>query len=208
MGRVRLSVPNEAADFLVAPVLSEFLERYPEVEIEISVSNRLIDVVEGGFDAGIRYGGTVPEDMIAQRVSADFQWIVTAAPSYIERFGRPMHPDDLLSHRGVRIRIGDERVYRWEFERGDMELAIDVPGPLTVDEGQVAMAAVRRGAALMYVPDFMVAQDVRDGVLTTVLDEWACSGPGLHVYYSSRRQVPAALRLFVDLLRELRPLGL
>jgi DNA-binding transcriptional LysR family regulator len=208
MGRVRLSVPKEAADFLVAPVLPAFLERYPEVEVEISVNNRLIDVVEGGYDAGIRYGGTVPEDMIAQRVSADFRWIVVAGRAYIKRFGRPMHPDDLSAHRGVRIRIGDERLYRWEFERADEELAVDVPGALTVDEGQIALTAVRQGAALMYVPDFMVAQDMKEGVLTSVLDDWGASGPGFHVYHSSRRQVPAALRLFIDLLRELRPLGL
>ena len=208
MGRVRLSVPNEAADFLVSPVLPTFLERYPEVEIEISVSNRLIDVVEGGFDAGIRYGGTVPEDMIAQRVSADFRWVVVAAPAYLARFGTPDHPGALHGHRGVRIRIGDERIYRWEFERGGEDLAVEVPGALTVDQGQVALNAVRQGAALMYVPDFMVARDLRDGLLATVLDDWAAPGPGLHVYYTSRRQVPAGLRLFVDLLRELRPLGL
>ena len=208
MGRVRLSVPNEAADFLVAPVLPVFLERYPDVEIEISVSNRLIDVVEGGFDAGIRYGGTVPEDMIAQRVSADFRWIVVSGPAYIERCGRPMHPEDLLTHRGIRVRIGDERIYRWEFEHDGAEFAVDVPGALTVDQGQVALEAVRRGAALMYVPDFMVEQDLKKGLLTTILDDWVAPGPGLHVYYSSRRQVPSALRLFVDLLREMRPLGL
>jgi DNA-binding transcriptional LysR family regulator len=208
MGRVRLSVPTEAADFLVAPVLPSFLQRYPDVEIEISVSNRLIDVVEGGFDAGIRYGGTVPEDMIAQRLAPDFRWVVVAAPAYLERFGTPAHPDDLQRHRGVRIRTGDDRIYRWEFERGEEERAVDVPGSLTVDQGQVALTAVERGSALMYVPDFMVARPVKDGVLTTVLDDWAASGPGLHIYYSSRRQLPAALRLFIELVRELRPLGM
>lgn len=206
MGRIRLSVPNEAADFLVGPVLPTFLERYPDVEIEISVSNRMIDVVEGGFDAGIRYGGTVPEDMIAQRLAPDFRWVVVAAPAYLARFGAPTHPHDLLSHRAVRVRTGDDRLYRWEFERGEEELTVDVPGALTVDQGQVAMAAVKQGAALMYAADFMVAQAVRDGELATVLDDWAAAGPGFHIYYSSRRQVPAALRLFVDLVRELRPL--
>ena len=206
-GRVRLSVPTDAADHLVAPVLPVFLERYPEVEIEVSVSNRMIDVVGGGFDAGIRYGGTVPEDMIAQRLAPDFRWVVVAAPAYLARFGRPTHPNDLSQHRCVRIRIGDDRMYRWEFERGDEELAIDVPGALTVDQGEVALTALREGSALMYLPDFAVAQSVRDGVLTTVLDDWAAHGPGFHVYYSSRRQLPAALRLFIDLVRELRPLS-
>jgi DNA-binding transcriptional LysR family regulator len=208
MGRIRLSVPTEAAEFLVGPVMATFLERYPDVEIEISVSNRMIDVIDSGFDAGIRYGGTVPEDMIAQRLSADIRWLVVAAPAYLERFGVPAHPDDLHAHRCIRIRIGDERIYRWEFERGDEQLEIDVPGALIVDQGEVGLAAVKQGAGLMYVAEPMVRQLLEDGVLRTVLADWAPVGPGFHVYYSGRRQVPAALRLFIDLVRELRPLGL
>jgi DNA-binding transcriptional LysR family regulator len=208
MGRIRLSVPTEAADYLVAPVMATFLERYPDVEIEISVSNRMIDVVESGFDAGIRYGGTVPEDMIAQRLSADVRWIVVASPAYLERFGAPVHPNDLLAHRCIRLRIGDDSIYRWEFERGDEQLEVSVPGALIVDQGQFALTAVKDGAGLIYACEPMVRQALRDGVLCTVLDDWAPLGPGFHIYYSSRRQVPAALRLFIDLVRELRPLGL
>jgi DNA-binding transcriptional LysR family regulator len=208
MGRIRLSVPTEAANFLVGPVMATFLERYPDVEIEISVSNRMIDVIDSGFDAGIRYGGTVPEDMIAQRLSADISWLVVAAPAYLQRFGVPAHPNDLQAHRCVRIRIGDERIYRWEFERGDEQLEVNVPGALIVDQGEFGLAAVTQGAGLMYVAEPMVRQLLQDGVLRTVLDDWAPVGPGFHIYYSSRRQVPAALRLFIDLVRELRPLGL
>jgi DNA-binding transcriptional LysR family regulator len=181
VGRIRLSVPTEAADFVVGPVLPIFLERYPDVEIEISVSNRMIDVIDSGFDAGIRHGGTVPEDMIAQRLAPDFRWVVVAAPAYLERFGRPAHPSELQNHRGVRIRIGDESIYRWELERGEEQIAIDVPGSLLIDQGHVALPAVKQGSALMYVPDFMVAQSIREGALTTVLDDWAAAGPGLHM---------------------------
>ena len=208
MGRVRLSVPNEAADHLVAPVLATFLERYPEVEIEISVSNRMIDVIESGYDAGIRYGGTVPEDMVAQRLSADLRWLVVASPAYVEQFGAPAHPGELQAHRCIRIRVGDDRIYRWEFERGDETLEVNAPGALIVDQGQVALTAVKAGAGLMYAWEPMVRQALLDGTLRTVLDEWTPPGPGLYIYYSSRRQVPAALRLFIDLVRELRPLGL
>lgn len=207
-GRVRLSVPTEAAQFLIGPVMATFLDRYPEIEIELSVNNRMIDVVEGGFDAGIRYGGTVPQDMIAQRLSADIRWLVVAAPSYLERHGAPLHPDDLQAHRCVRIRIGDDSIYRWEFERGDEKFEVNVQGGLTVDQGQIGLAAVKDGAGLMYVADPMVREYLRDGTMRTVLDDWAPHGPGFHAYYSSRRQVPAALRLFIDHVRELRPLGL
>ena len=74
------------------------------------MSNRIIDVIDGGFDGGIRYGGTVPEDMIAQRLSADIRWVVVASPAYLERFGRPAHPDDLQAHRCVRIGTCDDRI--------------------------------------------------------------------------------------------------
>lgn len=208
MGRVRLSVPNDAADHLVAPVLATFIERYPDVELEVSVSNRMIDVIEGGYDAGIRYGGTVPEDMIALRLSADIRWIVIAAPSYLERFGAPAHPNDLASHRCIRIRIGDDSIYRWEFEKGDQQHAIAAPGSLVVDDGRLGVAAALQGAGLMYVADTMVREELAAGRLATVLEDWSPVGGGYHIYYSSRRQVPAALRLFIDLVRELQPLGL
>jgi len=201
-------VPTDAADYLVAPVLAEFQARYPDVEIEVSVSNRMIDVIDAGYDAGIRYGGTVPEDMIVQRLAADMQWLVVASPDYLERFSVPLHPSDLLGHRCIRIRIGDDRVYRWEFERGDQHLEIAAPGSVIVDDGRLGLAAVERGAGLMYVSSPMAARGLANGTLRTVLDDWSPKGPGFHIYYSSRRQVPAALRLFIDLVRELRPLGL
>jgi DNA-binding transcriptional LysR family regulator len=208
MGRIKLSVPTEAASFLIGPVMATFMARYPDVEIEISVSNRMIDVTEGGFDAGIRYGGTVPEDMITQRLSRDIRWVVVGAPSYLAQHGTPTHPNDLLHHRCIRIRIGDDSIYRWEFERATEHLAIDVPGALIVDHGEVALAAVREGAALLYAADPMVEDDLETGVLRTVLADWSPLGPGFHIYYSSRRQIPVALRLFIELVREMQPLGM
>jgi DNA-binding transcriptional LysR family regulator len=208
MGRVRLSVPADAADHLVAPVLPTFIERYPDIEIEISVSNRMIDVIESGYDAGIRYGGTVPEDMVAQRLSADIQWQVVCSPGYLERHGAPEHPRDLRSHRCIAIRIGDDSLYRWEFERGGEALDVSVRGGLIVDDGRLGLAAALRGAGLMYVSGPMVKDALAGGRLVTVLDDWMTSGPAYHIYYSSRRQVPAALRLFIDLVREMRPVGL
>jgi DNA-binding transcriptional LysR family regulator len=208
MGRVKLSVPTEAATYLVGPVMATFLERYPDVEIEVSINNHLIDVIDGGFDAGIRYGGTVPEDMIAQRLSRDVRWLVVAAPSYLERHGTPGHPDDLLNHRCIRIRIGDDRIYRWEFERGTEKVEVNVPGTLVVDQGVVGLAAAKEGAGLMYVCDPMVRDLLDQGLLRTVLDDWAPMGPGFHIYYSSRRQMPEALRLFIELVRDLKPMGM
>lgn len=207
-GRIRLNVAVEAANLLLAPVLPTFVERYPDVELDIVASNRMVDVTEAGFDAGIRYGGTVPEDMIAQRLSADVRWVVAASPDYLDRFGVPEHPNDLLQHRCISNRLGDDRVYRWELERDGEELEVAVPTSITVDLAETGLIAVLAGVGLMYFPEPLVAPYVADGRLQLVLPDWVSLGDGFHIYYSSRHQVPTGLRLLIDLIRELRPMGL
>ncbi|QQF06203.1 LysR family transcriptional regulator [Sinorhizobium meliloti] len=207
-GRIRLNVAVEAANLLVAPVLASFIERYPDVELEIVANNRMVDVTDAGFDAGIRYGGTVPEDMIAQKLSADVRWVVAGSPEYLDRFGAPEHPNDLLQHRCISNRLGDDRVYRWEFERDDEEMQVTVPTSITVDLAETGLVAVLGGVGLMYFPEPLVAPYVADGRLRLVLSDWVSMGDGFHIYYSSRRQVPTGLRLLIDLIRELRPMGL
>lgn len=206
-GRIRLNTLDHAATLLIAPVLPAFIDRYPEVEIEVKVSNELLDVVDAGADAGIRYGGTVPEDMVAQRLSGEIGWAVVGAPTYLARFGVPTHPDDLAHHRCLRVRLGNDRIYVWEFERGGEAIERDVPGTVTVSETAFALAAARAGAALAYLPQPVVRPLVERGELVPVLADWIADGPGFYLYYPSRRQLPTGLRLLVDLIRELRPLG-
>ena len=182
--------------------------RYPDIELDLAVSNRMIDVIAEGFDAGIRYGGTVPENMITQRLSGDIRWVVVGSPAYLGRFGTPRHPNDLLQHRCLKIRLGDDRIYRWEFERAGEALALAVPGAITIDETQVGRALALEGAALMYVPEPSVARDIDIGTLRVVLDEWSPMGAGFHIYFSSRRQLPTGLHLLIDLIREIRSLKL
>lgn len=207
-GRIRLNVAVEAATLLLAPVLPVFVERYPGVELDIVAQNRMVDMTEGGFDAGIRYGGTVPEDMVALRLSANIRWVVAGAPGYLDRFGIPVHPNDLLRHRCIGNRLGDDRIYRWEFERAGEKVAIAVPSSVTVDQAETGLVAVLRGAGLMYFPEPLVAPYVNEGRLRLVLEDWAPCEPGFHIYFSSRRQMPTGLRLLIDLVREMQPLGL
>ena len=184
------------------------MDRYPDIEIDIVASNRLIDVTDAGFDAGIRYGGTVPEDMVARRLSADIRWVVAASPDYLERYGTPDHPNDLLNHRCISNRLGDDRVYRWELEKDGEAFQITVPTSVTVDQADTGLVAVLGGAGLMYFPEPLVAPYVKDGRLSLVLAEWHPMGDGFYIYYSSRRQLPTALRLLIDFIRNTRPLGL
>ncbi|GFM31263.1 LysR family transcriptional regulator [Novosphingobium sp. PY1] len=207
VGRIRLNVLVDAAALLLAPVLPVFAERYPDIEIEIVASNRMEDVVGGGFDAGIRFGGTVPEDMIAQRLSADIRWIVAGSPRYFEQYGEPETPYDLQDHRCIGIRLGDGRLYQWEFSGPAGEFAVPVPSKIIVDETRTMVILASSGVGLTYGARAVLEPYLASGVLRTTLDDWATTGGGLQIYYSSRRQVPAGLRLLVDLIREMRPLG-
>lgn len=108
--------------------MAEFNERYPEIQIHLTVINLIVDVIGDGHNAGIRYGGTVPEDMIAQRLSPDIRRVVAGTPDYLKRFGVPEHPTHLLKHRCLRIRLGNGATYHWEFDKRDESLSISVPG--------------------------------------------------------------------------------
>ncbi|MBB6193946.1 DNA-binding transcriptional LysR family regulator [Sphingobium wenxiniae] len=205
-GRVRISVPEDAVTLLLNPVMPTFIERYPHVEVDISVSNRLIDVIGSGFDAGIRYGGTVPEDMIAQRLSPDIGWMAAAAPSYIEQFGLPEHPSQLVDHRCVRIRLGNDQIYQWEFDRGEESVVVTAPGPLTVDATHAALGLGLGGCGIIYGSEPIFRPYFKDGRLLPVMADWMSLGSGFHIYYSGRRHVPTGVRLLVELIRNIRPL--
>lgn len=207
-GRVRINVLEDAVALLLDPVMPIFVDRYPDVEVDIAVNNHMIDVIAGGFDAGIRYGSTVPEDMVARRLSPEIRWIAAASPAYLERFGAPAHPRDLAAHRCIGIRLGNDQLYKWEFERGDEAFEIATPGPLTVDESHAALGFGRAGVGIIYGAEPIFRPELERGALVPVLPEWASPGEGFHIYYSGRRQVPTALRLLIDLIREIRPLGL
>lgn len=206
-GRIRISAAGDAAVLLLGPVLPEFARRFPDVEVEISANNRMVDVIDSGFDAGIRYGGTVPEDMIAQRLSGDLRWVVVGAPSYLDMAGRPTHPNDLLKHRCINIRAGDDRIYRWEFDRGDEAIELAVPGTILVDGTPLALAMAEAGGGLFYMLERRAAPSVASGSLEVVLEDWLSTGSGFHIYYSSRRQLPSGLRALIALVKEYAPAG-
>ena len=207
-GRVRINILEDAATLLLGPVMPIFVDRYPEVQIDVSVTNRLVDVIAGGFDAGIRYGGTVPEDMVAQRLSPEIRWITAASPAYLDRYGVPLHPGELERHRCIGIRLGNDQMYRWEFERDGEEISISTPGPVTLDGSHATVQFALAGVGILYGAEPVLRPYLDDGKLRQILEEWASPGEGFYIYYSSRRQVPTALRLLIDLIRELHPLGI
>lgn len=145
--------------------------------------------------------------MIAQRLSPDVRWVVAGAPAYLDRFGTPQTPHDLKDHRCLRNRLGDERIYRWEFMENGTEFDLAVPGMMIFDDTRMGLELLRGGAGLMIAAEPVFAPLVEAGEARLVLEDWATSGPGYQMYYSGRRQVPAGLRLLIELIREMKPMG-
>ena len=136
---------------MVSPVLTTFQTRFPDTRLTVVVENRPIDMVAEGFDAGIRYGDTVPEDMIAVALTEPLEWVVIGAPKYLDRHGRPREPGDLASHSCLRLLLGDNSPFRWELGNGDAMVRIDVPGNCTISDTQTTIDAAVDGLGLSLI---------------------------------------------------------
>ncbi|ASK96812.1 LysR family transcriptional regulator [Xanthomonas campestris pv. merremiae] len=200
-GRVRVTTLADASRLVIAPKLPGFMAAYPDIEVEIDVNDHFVDMVAQGFDVGIRYGGTVPEDMIASRLTEDLDWIVVGSPAYLDAHGRPRRPDDLMLHQCIRIRTGREVILPWELGSKDIEVVVNVPGLLTVGDSELSIQMAIAGRGLFYCLKRRVQAELDSGALEWVLQDWISPGPGFHAYYVSHRQVPSALRAFVDFMR-------
>ncbi|MFC4313627.1 LysR family transcriptional regulator [Steroidobacter flavus] len=201
-GTLRINTPAGAAHMAFAPIVLEYVRRYPEVNVDIVTEARMVDIVAAGFDAGIRIGELVPKDMIAVPMGPELRMTVVGSPEYFAKHPRPRQPLDLLSHTCIRYRLPGGRLYRWEFERGDEALNLDVPGALTLDEPTLIREAALAGVGLAILTDWFMRDDLAAGRLIPVLSEWMQPFPGISLYYPANRHVPTALRLLIDLIHE------
>ena len=200
-GRVRLIVPRLAGTTVIGPKLAKFTRDYPDVLLEVTADDRRIDIVAGGFDAGIQFGEYIQKDMIAVRVSKDHRAAIVGAPSYFKSHPKPKTPHDLLSHKCINFRHGSEGLYRWEFDKGKKSLSVAVNGPLIVDDVETMVRAALDGVGLAFISDERVEPQLKSGELIRVLEDWCQPFPGFFLYYPSRRQQPAALAALITTLR-------
>lgn len=200
-GPLRITMPRLAAEDLVVPRLGDFLRLYPDIELDISTDDRFEDIVDKGFDAGLRLGEHLEADMIAVRASGPWRGAIVGSPSYFAEHPRPTHPRDLIGHRCIRRRFASGHLYRWELEKNGRPLVVDVTGPLILSDQSLIRAAVLDGAGLAFVFEQKVEQDIREGLLIQVLEDWCPPFDGFHIYYPSRRQMRPALRAFIDFFR-------
>ncbi|WP_430257003.1 LysR substrate-binding domain-containing protein [Neorhizobium sp. DAR64872/K0K18] len=202
-GVLRLNTSFSAALYLLKEMIPAFRALHPLVELEIYHEERMVDIVASGCDAGIRLGRTVPGDMIGVSFGGPLQWIAVASPDYIARCGEPSHPNDLLNHECIRIRMPSGQRYSWEFSRGAEELVIDVAGAMTLDRMALMIEAALNGTGIAYVLKETVDDHLAAGRLQMLLPEWASDEDGYMLYYPGKRVPPAPLEAFVRHVRAL-----
>lgn len=186
-GELRINAFADAAHLLIAPALPEFALQCPDVRITVVVEDRPIDIVAEGYDAGFRYGKTVPEDMVALPLTGLQRWVIVAAPAYLKERGTPRKIEDLTQHTCLQLLLGNNSAFRWELSDGDKTLKLRVPGSITINDTATTIAAAKAGIGLAYLLEARISDEIRDGSLKVVLPCHASAGEPFHVYYDSRR---------------------
>jgi DNA-binding transcriptional LysR family regulator len=201
-GSIRITTGIHAAEAIVWPALARLLPLYPDIEAEISVHSGFIDIVEERFDAGVRLGETIAQDMVAVRIGPDLRMAAVASPTYFSDRKPPRTPHDLAQHNCINLRFPTRGgLYAWEFERGGRALNVRVEGQVVVNEIALALQAALDGSGIAYLPEDYAQGDIEAGRLTRVLETWCPPFPGYHLYYPSRRHQSPALTLLVEALR-------
>jgi DNA-binding transcriptional LysR family regulator len=200
-GPLRITMPMLAAEELILPRLAEFLRLFPDIELDLRHADRFEDIVEQGYDAGLRLGEHLEADMIAVRASGPWRGAIVGSPGYFAERPIPQHPRDLIGHQCIRRRFSSGLVYRWELEREGSSLIVDVKGPLILSDQTMMRRAALDGIGLAFVFDRRVEDDIAEGRLIRVLEEWCPPFDGFYIYYTSRRQMRPPLRAFLDFFR-------
>ncbi|MDZ3991921.1 LysR family transcriptional regulator [Pseudomonas sp. Teo4] len=203
-GNLRITAGRAAVELALLPLANRFLVAYPDVRLEIVSDDALVDMVGTGFDAGVRLGERLQADMVSLPIGPYLRSVVVGSPEFFDRHGVPQHPQDLKQLPCIGHRFAGGALYRWEFERGGVRLDVDVQGPLVLGDVSLMLEPALHGLGLAYVFEDMVKDHLERGQLRKVLDDWCHYYPGLHLYYPSRRQVPAALKAFIEFVREQR----
>ena len=201
-GLLRLNVSRTAADMLLLPHIGDFIAAYPDITLEVACSNSFIDLVAGGFDAGIRPGESLSKDVIAIPLGGPLRLATVAAPAYLARRAPPATPADLVEHRCINARFADGSLYRWDYAGPDGRVFnVETSSVVISNEGGVLLTAARAGVGIACMPVQIVQEDLDAGRLVPVLEDWWPNLPGFHLYYPSRAQMPRKLRAFIDFLQ-------
>ncbi|WP_373414204.1 LysR family transcriptional regulator [Ensifer aridi] len=201
-GTVRITLSDHALERIVWPKLEPVLSQYPDVKLELSADNGLRNIVEDGFDAGVRLGESIEKDMIAVRIGPDWRLLAVASPQYLANRPLPRHPQELIQHNCINQRqTTGGGLYVWEFEKDGQELRVRVDGQLTFNSSYSIVDAAVKGHGIGYVPDDLIKEHITAGRLVPLLEAWSPPFAGYFIYYPSRHQNSPAFKVVVDALR-------
>ncbi|MCP2138066.1 DNA-binding transcriptional LysR family regulator [Rhizobium sp. SLBN-94] len=200
-GTLRVNAPAPAVDHFLCPLAFDFMEVYREVKIEIISDAAVIDIVEQGFDAGVRFGKQLAQDMIALPLGPALRYAIVASPEYINRCGEPETPHELVHHDCVKRRFPGGTLVTWRFAEGDEEIEVTPTGRLTVSSAHNELQAALAGRGIAHVFDDYARPYLQDGRLVELLSDWSPTLPHWFLYYPSRRLPSAAMRAFLDYMR-------
>jgi DNA-binding transcriptional LysR family regulator len=204
-GKLQLAVSSIAESFLSGPLLASFAEQNPDVTLHITVTDEEFDIVAEGYDAGVRLGEVIAQDMIAVPVSGDQRQLAVAAPSYLDRFGAPSHPRELADRRCIGWRSAVHVApYRWEFAEDGKEFAVAVADTITTTDMTLMIRLAVAGAGITFGMEESFRPYIERGELVPVLEDFCPRFPGFYLYYPSRRNMAPKLRALVDHLRRPR----
>lgn len=200
-GKLRLNVARPAARIVFAQVLAPFVARYPRIQVDLVTDDGLTDIVNGGFDAGVRFGESLAGDMIAVPVGAPQSFVTVASDAYLAAKGIVHAPRDLLEHACIARRFPSGKLYAWEYQADGQPIRLSVTGPLTLEDDALMIQAAKDGAGIAYVYEEMARADIQNGHLREILQEWKAPPSRFFLYYSSRRHVPPALKALIEFIR-------
>jgi DNA-binding transcriptional LysR family regulator len=200
-GTVRLNVPDTLAPFVLGHAIETLLRDNSGLRLEIVATDRRVDIVEEGFDAGIRLGERLSQDMVAVRIRSDLRFAVVGSPAYFAKRAAPITPHDLLDHVCIRYAFPSGAVLDWPFEKDGDTIAMEVDGPLTLDSQELMVDAAMRGIGLAYVWEQRAAPCLGDGRLIRCLEDWCPIDDDLFLYFPSRKHQTAGLRAVIDALK-------
>ncbi|GLS28368.1 DNA-binding transcriptional regulator, LysR family [Mesorhizobium albiziae] len=205
-GTIRLTLSDHAFESVVWPKLGPVIASYPDIRLEFSIDNGLRNIVDDGFDAGVRLGESVEKDMIAVRIGPDWRLVAVASPEYFAVNPLLEHPQDLIRHNCMNHRqTRGGGLYVWEFEKDGQEIRVRVNGQLTFNTTHAMVDAALKGYGIAFVPENLVERHIASGDLIQMLDDWCLKFPGYYIYYPSRRQGLPAFKIIVDALRQVEP---
>ena len=201
-GKLRITAGRLTVPLVIEPLLPEFLREHPKLEVEIGIDDHFVDIVEMGFDAGIRLSEAIQPDFTVVRLTPPFRLLVAGAPSYFAERPRPRRPRDLLEHDCINYRMASTGAYyAWEFERNRREQQVAVKGRLSCNDGLTMVNAALAGLGLVYIHEQALAAHVEQGALEIVLSDYAVTVPGFFLYFPRRAGIQPKLRAFIDIAR-------